>query len=94
MEAQGNCSPFARDKPMCLMQQNWTIWTMTILRGSSFPLNGECTTTKKNGPVGTPGLLGFLWALPVRHRLQPHPWPRHRTTRFEAQDDPHSIVVS
>ena len=56
MEAQGNCSPFARDKPMCLMQQNWTIWTMTILRGSSFPLNGECTTTKKKGPVGTPGL--------------------------------------
>ena len=35
---------------------------------------------------------GFLRSLASRHRLPPHPWPRHRTIRFEAPHENHSIV--
>ena len=89
MEAQGNCPPFARDTPMCLMQQNWTIWTMTILRGSSFPLNGECTTTKKKGssaPVACWAFCGLC-----QSDIDCNLTPGHDT---EQRDSKHKMILN
>ena len=55
---------------------------------------GSVLCLERKGPSAPVGRWGFLRSLAGRHRLPPHPWPRHRTNRFDAPRDPHSIVVS
>ena len=53
---------------------------------------GSVPCLERKGPLAPMYCWGFLWPLAGRHLLPPHPWPRHRTSRFERAHERHSIV--